>query len=107
MTSYGTNSAAQILAYGAADSTQDTRTAACRDLATVDINTHLGLANDLVTVPANITQCANALAAGYLLQSPGDKEDNAWLKKGRDLLENLNLTDIDRPENYNVVVARF
>jgi len=35
---YGTNSTAQILAYGASDTTQDTRTIACRDLATADIN---------------------------------------------------------------------
>ena len=104
---YGTNSAAQILAYGASDSTQDVRTSACRDLATADINSKLGLGNDLTTVPEQVTQCANALAAGYLLQSPNDKEANAWLKKGREMLEELNLSDIERPEAYSVVVARF
>ena len=109
MASYGTNAAVQILAFGASDSNQDTRSAGARDMATSIINSRLGFSADLVTPSNEITRCANLLAAGIILsgQITVDSQSmHPYYVEGMKLLEDLDLNSVTELNNDSFMVER-
>lgn len=67
MADYGTNSAVQLLAFGASDSNQDTRTAQARAVMTQYVNSVLNRGADIGTPSDAVTECCNLGSAGLIL----------------------------------------
>ncbi len=74
MADYGTNAATQILAYGAADSDLDTRSAGARAVATSYVNAYLDLDRDIASPTDFVTDATNLLAAAVLLTGQASVE---------------------------------
>ena len=111
MVSYGSNAEVQRLAFGAADSNQDTRSTSARDVATSIINAELNLTADLSTVPDVITRACNLIAAGIILTGQTQVDSGVkhpfWLE-GLKLLENIgDQTDDTTGGPKSIVVERF
>lgn len=108
MVSYGSNAAAQTIAYGRTDSNRDTAFSAYRDVATSIINAKLNRTTDFSTVPDTVTRCANLLAAGLALTQPNQTEKHPFWIQGMELLESL-IGDTDTEGTnwgYNILVKR-
>lgn len=109
MASYGTNAATQILAFGASDSNQDTRTSGARDLATSIINTKLGLVDDLTSVTDEVNRCANFIAAGIILsgQITVDSQSmHPFYIEGMKMLDELDLNTLTELNMDSFLIER-
>jgi len=105
MASYGTDADVQVLAYGAANSSLDTKTTKARDVATSIINAHLGLKSDMTTVPNLVNECCNLLAVGFVKSGPNDDiSNNGHYKAGLLLLENLS-DDVEEGDLYKTIAV--
>jgi hypothetical protein len=86
---YGSNSEAQIIAYGAANTDLDTISLSARQVATSMINSHLDLQVDITTPSTAVITCANTLAAAIISTSPEATAESALWKAGMTMLEKL------------------
>ena len=109
MSSYGTNAAVQILAFGASDSNQDTRSSGARDMATSIINSKLGFSADLVSPSNEITRCANLLAAGIILSGQitvDSQKMHPYYEEALKMLGEIDLNSITELNNDAFMVER-
>lgn len=111
MTSYGSNSATQLMAFGAADSAQDTRTGTARDIATSFINSKLNRTIDFSSPSDTVTRCANLLAAGLILTGQftvDSANPHPFIRLAMELLDDLIGEDsTNSPWRINIPVDRF
>lgn len=108
---YGSNAEVQKLAFGAVDSTQDTRTTTARDAATAIINAKLGLENDLTTPNNQINTITNLLAAGIILSgqiSIDSQKMHPFYDQGIQLLDSVDISSLTEIQfQPNIMVDRF
>ena len=104
MVSYGNSADAQTLAFGAPNTSLDTKTADARDVATSMINSKLNISTDIAAPSDAVTRCCNLLAAGILNPDPNK---DLW-KKGMEMLDLLRGDDAgDAPWRISIPVERF
>jgi len=89
---YGTNSAVQLLAFGASDSNQDTRTAQARSTMTQFINSHLNRGTDISSPGDAVTECCNLGSAGLILT--GQMQINNIAQSHPFFMEAIKLLDL-------------
>lgn len=108
MASYGSNSASQIMAFGAANSSLDTKTSTFRDLATTVINAELNLEFDITTPTDGINNICNLLTAAFLTSKPGAQKESPFWEMGIELLQKWRGDDPeDAAWRINIPVERF
>lgn len=108
MTSYGSNSSAQILAFGAINSSLDTKTIQCRAVATSIINASLNLERDIESPSDAIDNCCNMISSAILRAKPGQANQDENFEIGMKLLEKLRGdSESDAPWRINIPVERF
>ena len=105
---YGSNSEAQIIAYGAVNADLDTITASARQVATSTINSKLDVSIDITSPSQRVTDCANTLAAAIISTSPEQTAKSALWIIGMEILESLR-GDVsgDATWRMNIPVDRF
>ena len=105
--SYGSTSDCQILAFGAANSSLDTKTQKALDVASSFINSELNLEKDSASPSTAMTECADLLAAA-ILRTKGDAQEDPYWKMGTEMLKKLRGdSPDDAPWRLNVPVERF
>jgi len=87
MVAYGTNSAVQILAYGAANSDEDVRSSQARSTSTAIINATLMIIDDLSAPSNTINQACNLISAAIITTPPEALATNAFWIQGMLLLD--------------------
>ena len=105
--SYGSNSEAQIIAYGATNADLDTICESARKVATAVINAHLNLKTDTDAPSDEINSCCDTLAAAIISTSPEATAESALWKAGMDMLKNLPDNSSDASWGVTIPVDRF
>jgi hypothetical protein len=108
MASYGTNTNVQILSFGSANSSLDTKTSLARDVATSIINSHLNIDKDIENPSNAVSKCAEMYAAAILRSKPGEESKDHMWEQAQKLLESLRGDDVDdAPWRKSINVERF
>ena len=106
MADYGVNADIQILAFGASNSAEDTRTTTCNHTATKIVNGILNIFVDITTPGQTIIEATNMIAVALLTTAPENTSKSVWWLQGMELLEKAKgdkTTDTEWGYNYPVI----
>jgi len=105
---YGSNSEAQVIAYGATNADLDLISESARKVATATINAHLDISEEIDSPSQQVETCCNTLSAAIISTSPEATAKSALWVAGMEMLEKLRGDDItDANWGITIPVDRF